>query len=152
MYFLSLHTTMRYQYSIVPNSCGTSWQSTVMESERPLEKETAYAAPIARPSAKLCMPSPIIIIQARDLMSVNEKEHIREKHVNELKHNIKGYFERTKTYKLTWHHVTVPLTRVWKLWIIICDWHASFREKIQISWKKARHYQDRVKLCHWWVM
>ena len=53
--------------SYVPSSCGNSWQKTAMELENPVVMEVAKAAPIAIPSVKLWMPSPMMTIQATEL-------------------------------------------------------------------------------------
>ena len=54
----------------VPNSCGSSWQNTVMLVAIPVETLCEKAAPIARPSAKLWRASPTIIMTATALRPV----------------------------------------------------------------------------------
>lgn len=57
-------------FSVLPNSCGNSWQKTAMAVESPLVNEAENAAPTARPSAKLWKPSPTITIHAREAILV----------------------------------------------------------------------------------
>ena len=59
-----------------PSSCGTSWNSTA--SVVPIAREMLcdIAAPIARPSAKLCTLSPTMTSQATGLIRRQERSHI----------------------------------------------------------------------------
>ena len=43
-----------------PISCGNSWKNTAIVVPKPVVRLFANEAPIARPSLKLCKPSPII--------------------------------------------------------------------------------------------
>lgn len=45
-----------------PISCGNSWKNTAIDVPKPVVMLDANEAPIARPSLKLCRPSPRIII------------------------------------------------------------------------------------------
>ena len=46
-----------------PTSCGSSWQSTAMEVEKPAARLMEKAAPTAIPSAKLCTASPTMTMR-----------------------------------------------------------------------------------------
>lgn len=45
-----------------PSSCGSSWQSTATDVASPDFHDREKAAPMAKPSAKLWMPSPMVIM------------------------------------------------------------------------------------------
>lgn len=45
-----------------PISCGNSWKNTAIVVPKPVVRLDANEAPIARPSLKLCKPSPSMII------------------------------------------------------------------------------------------
>lgn len=51
--------------SALPSSCGSSWQKTATDVARPDLHDRENAAPIANPSAKLWIPSPIVIMKGR---------------------------------------------------------------------------------------
>lgn len=51
--------------SSLPSSCGSSWQRTATDVARPDLHDRENAAPIANPSAKLWIPSPIVIMKGR---------------------------------------------------------------------------------------
>lgn len=46
----------------VPSSCGSSWQSTANDVAKPDFHDSENAAPRANPSAKLWIPSPMVIM------------------------------------------------------------------------------------------
>ena len=54
----------------IPISCGNSWQKTAIAVVMPVVMLTANAAPMAKPSEKLCSDADIINIHAFDLMSM----------------------------------------------------------------------------------
>lgn len=58
-----------------PNSCGISWNRIDSAVPRPIWKDEANAAPIARPSTMLCKASPIKTTQPKDRIS--EKESLQ---------------------------------------------------------------------------
>ena len=62
-----------YSASFLPNSCGSSCTKTAMEVDRPPRKSSLKAAPMARPSAKLCIASPKMMIQTNDVKPVSHK-------------------------------------------------------------------------------
>lgn len=51
---------------IVPSSWGNSWQNTAMLVASPATGSVAKEAPMARPSVKLCNPSPTRMRNAKD--------------------------------------------------------------------------------------
>ena len=65
-----------------PSSCGSSWQKTVMVVAMPTEALSVKAAPIARPSAKLCKASPsrTIRISDRELAGRQREKKIKPRH------------------------------------------------------------------------
>lgn len=63
---------------VSPSSCGSSWQSTARDVANPERQESEKAAPMARPSAKLWMLSPIVIIYgSRRCSEWEEKETVK---------------------------------------------------------------------------
>ena len=53
-------------FFFVPSSWGSSWHKTAIAVVKPPVMEAAKAAPMARPSDKLCNPSPASTSHARD--------------------------------------------------------------------------------------
>lgn len=53
-----------------PISCGNSWHRMAMDVLSPTAKLLVYDTPMAMPSKKLCSPSPVIIMNMNDLVSL----------------------------------------------------------------------------------
>lgn len=51
---------------IIPSSWGSSWHKTARAVAKPATLSPLNAAPIARPSVRLCMPSPMITIHVTE--------------------------------------------------------------------------------------
>ena len=51
---------------IIPSSWGSSWHNTARAVAKPATLSPLNAAPIAKPSVRLCMPSPMITIHVTE--------------------------------------------------------------------------------------
>ncbi len=60
---------------ISPNSCGSSWHKTASDVASPERHDTENAAPMARPSAKLWIPSPMVIINGSRRFSERREKY-----------------------------------------------------------------------------
>ena len=71
LYIIALFTLRPADKSTAksPTSCGSSWQRIAIDVEiPPPTPPVANEMPIARPSKKLCRPSPVTIIMITDLV------------------------------------------------------------------------------------
>ena len=72
----SYHHIRHFYVRYLPSSCGSSWQRTASDVARPDLHDEEKAAPIANPSAKLWMESPMVIIKGSRRCSVDAGDKI----------------------------------------------------------------------------